>query len=85
MSGPWWISTESGVLIPETAVVISEGKYWCYVEQQPGLFTRTAIDASRPMPGGYFVKEGIAPGATVVTAAAGLLLARETNPSPEAE
>jgi len=77
--------TDSGVLIPETAVVISEGKYWCYVEQQPGVFTRTAIDASRPVPGGYFVKEGIAPGATVVTASAGLLLARETNPSPEAE
>lgn len=77
--------TESGVLIPETAVVISEGKYWCYVEKQPGLFTRTAIDASRPVPGGYFVKAGIAPGEPVVTAAAGLLLARETNPSPEAE
>ena len=78
-------TTESGVLIPETAVVISEGKYWCYVEKQPGVFTRTAIDASRPVPGGYFVKEGIAPGEPVVMAAAGLLLARETNPSSEAE
>ena len=51
---------ESGVIMPETAVVISEGKYWCYVEKQPGVFARTAINASRPIPGGYFVKEGIA-------------------------
>jgi len=76
---------ESGVLIPETAIVISEGQYWCYVEKQPGLFTRTQVDASRPIPGGYFVKEGIASGESVVIAAAGLLLARETNPSAEAE
>jgi hypothetical protein len=76
---------ESGVVVPESAVVISEGKYWCYLEKEPGLFTRTVIDASRPIPGGYFVKDGIAPGDAVVTAAAGRLLARETNPSPEAE
>jgi hypothetical protein len=34
---------------------------------------------------GYFVTEGIAAGDKVVTAAAGLLLARETNPSSEAD
>ena len=78
-------AAESGVLIPEAAVVISEGKYWCYVEKQRGVFTRIAIDASRPIPGGYFVKEGIGAGESVVTASAGLLLARETNPSTEAE
>lgn len=78
-------TTQSGVLIPEAAVVISEGKYWCYVEKQPGVFTRIPIDASRPIPGGYFVKEGIAAGESVVMASAGLLLARETNPSTEAE
>ena len=78
-------STQSGVLVPETAVVISDSQYWCYLEKQPGTFTRTAIDASRPVPGGYFVQEGIAPGDPIVTAAAGLLLARETNPSTEAE
>lgn len=78
-------AAESGVLIPEAAVVISEGQYWCYVEKQPGVFARVPIDASRPIPGGYFVKEGIAAGESVVMASAGLLLARETNPSTEAE
>jgi hypothetical protein len=78
-------AAESGVLIPEAAVVISEGKYWCYVEKQPGVFTRIPIDAGRPIPGGYFVKEGIAAGESVVMASAGLLLAHETNPSTEAE
>jgi len=38
-----------------------------------------------PTDDGYFVKEGIAPGAQVVTSSAGLLLAHETNPSTEAD
>ena len=83
-----WAATdahESGVLIPQAAVVISEDKYWCYVEKQPGTFERVAIDASRPVDGGYFVKGGVAAADRIVTAAAGLLLARETNPSTEAE
>ena len=76
---------ESGLLVPQAAAVISDGKYWCYVEKQPGRFVRTAIDTSRPVTDGYFVKEGIVAGDRIVTVAAGLLLARETNPSPEAE
>ena len=78
-------AAESGVLVPQAAVIISEGKYWCYVEKQPGTFVRRAIDASSAVAGGYFVREGIAAGEPVVTAAAGLLLARETNPSTETE
>jgi hypothetical protein len=77
--------TQTGALVPESAVVISEGKYWCYIEKQPGVFTRTAIDTSRLVQGGYFVTDGVAADETVVTAGAGLLLARETNPSPEAD
>jgi hypothetical protein len=71
--------------VPYSATVISASKYWCYVEEKPGFFVRTAIDPSMPTDDGYFVNEGIAPGARVVTSAAGLLLARETNPSTEAE
>lgn len=78
-------AAEDGVTVPSSATVISASKYWCYVEQKPGLFVRTEIDPSMPTDDGYFVKEGIAPGAQVVTSAAGLLLARETNPSTEAE
>jgi hypothetical protein len=76
---------ESGVLVPPSAVVVSDGKFWCYVERQPGVFTRVPLDISRSMADGYFVGDAIKPGASIVTAAAGLLLARQSNPSSEAE
>ena len=76
---------ESGVLVPASAAVISAGKFWCYVEEKPGTFVRTEFDPNRPTPDGYFVKEGISPGDKIVTASAGQLLARETNPSTEPE
>jgi hypothetical protein len=76
---------ESGILIPSSAVVASDGRYWYYLERQPGEFARTAMDISRPMADGYFVQGGLKGGDLIVTSAAGLLLAREINPSTEAE
>jgi hypothetical protein len=76
--------TESGVLVPPAAVVMSEGRYWCYVERHANVFTRVPLDISRPMADGYFVT-GIKSGERIVTLGAGLLLARQTNPSTEAE
>jgi hypothetical protein len=70
-------AAEAGVVIPFAAVLISGDKYWCYVEEKPGLFVRTELDPSMPTDEGYFVKEGIAAGAKVVTTSAGQLLARE--------
>jgi hypothetical protein len=78
-------AAEAGVIVPFSAVVISGGKYWCYVEQQPGSFVRTEIDTSAPTDDGYFVSAGIAPGAKIVTRSAGELLAREMNPGTAAE
>jgi hypothetical protein len=75
---------ESGVLVPPAAVVMSDGKYWCFVERQAGVFTRVPLDLSRPMADGYFAAT-VKPGERIVTSAAGLLLARQTNPSTEAE
>ena len=74
---------EPGVVVPYPAVVISGGKYWCYVEEKPGQFVRTEIDPSVPTDEGYFVKEGIAAGANIVTTSAGELLARELGASAE--
>jgi len=71
----------AGVVIPFAAVVISGDKYWCYIEEKPGLFVRTEIDAGMPTDEGYFVREGIAAGAKVVTTSAGQLLARELGAS----
>jgi hypothetical protein len=75
----------AGVLVPATALVINAGSYWCYVQRQPGSFVRVPVDTSLPAPGGYLVTRGVAAGEPIVTAAAGLLLARELNPSTEAE
>jgi hypothetical protein len=76
---------EAGVIVPFAAAVISAGRYWCYVEAEPGSFVRTEIDTSMPTDDGYFVKAGITPGAQVVTRSAGELLAREMNPSTAAD
>jgi hypothetical protein len=77
--------TESGILVPPTALVVIDGKYWCFVEREPGVFSRSALDISKPMADGYFVKDSIKPGDLIVTLGQGLLLARQTNPSTEAE
>jgi hypothetical protein len=78
-------AAESGIVVPPTAVVVTDGKYWCFVEREPGVFSRSPVDISRPMADGYFVADSIKPGDLIVTSAAGLLLARQTNPSTEAE
>jgi len=76
---------ESGIVVPPAAVVVVDGKYWCFVEREPGVFSRAPLDISRPTADGYFVKDAIKPGDPIVTSAAGLLLARQINPSSEAE
>jgi hypothetical protein len=75
----------NGVLVPESAVIVSDGKYWCYIQVQTGKFVRKLIDTSRPMSDGYFVTDNIAADDSIVISSAGLLLARETNSSSEAE
>ena len=75
----------AGVVVPAAAAVMSDGKYWCYIEKKPGTFVKSEIDMSRPVPAGYFVTEGVAAGDKVVTAAAGQLLARESGSGSEAE
>jgi hypothetical protein len=74
---------DAGVLIPASAVVITNGQYWCYLEKTAGTFTRVAIDIARPLGDSYFVNDGVAEGDPVVSSSAGLLLARETNSGSE--
>ncbi len=74
---------KSGVVIPAAAAVMSEGRYWCYVEKKPGKFERIEIDTTRPTADGYFVAVGVGAGDEVVTAAAGLLLAKESGSGSE--
>ena len=72
-----------GVLIPTAALVLSGGKFWCYVEKTAGTFVRIEVDTSRPTTGGYVVTEDIKPADKVVITAAGQLLAKETGSSEE--
>jgi hypothetical protein len=76
---------EAGVVVPFSAVVISSGRYWCYIEKRPGVFAKTEIDTGTPTAAGYFIKGPITPGTKLVISSAGELLARETNPSTAAD
>lgn len=76
---------QSGVLVPAAAAILNAGRYWCYVEEKPGQFVRSELDPNLATNEGYFVKEGIEPGAKIVTVSAGQLLARELNPSSAAD
>jgi len=73
-----------GVVVPASAIVVSEGSTWCYVLVEPDTFARRPVDTRMPEGDGYFVTHGLASGDRVVTAGAGLLLAHEANPEPEA-
>lgn len=77
-------SAQQGAWVPAASAVASAGTYWCYIQSAPGTFERKPLDISRPLRDGYFVTD-LKPGASVVTAGAGLLLARELNPDTEAE
>jgi hypothetical protein len=76
---------QQGVMIPAAAVLIYDGKYWCYLEKKPGTFVRAEVSTERPVADGYIVTGTVAAGDKVVITAAGLLLAREANPSSEAD
>ena len=77
---------KTGVVIPMAAILIGEDDTWAFVEPKDGHFEKVRIDTSRPEADGYFIAAdaGIAPGERVVTGSAGLLLARESNPSTDA-
>ncbi len=67
---------------PKEAVILSEDKAWCYAEVAPHTFLRVLLDLSLPLEDGYFVARGISKNQAVVVGGTGLLLARETGPTP---
>ncbi len=72
-----------GVVVPLAAAVMSDGRYWCFVEEKPGTFVKSEIDTARTVAEGYFVTAGVAAGERVVTVAAGQLLAHESGSAAE--
>jgi hypothetical protein len=76
---------QPGVLIPGESVVISESRYWCYIEEKPGTFVKTPIDTGKPFENGYVVTQGVNAGDKVVTQGAAQLLAQESNSGGDAD
>jgi hypothetical protein len=74
-----------GILIPAEAAVISDGKYWCYLEEKPGTFVRTEISSDKPFENGYVVTHGVKAADKVVTRGAAQLLAQESNSGSDAD
>ena len=72
-----------GVEVPAAALVMSEGKYWIYLEREPGTFERVEIRADAPTARGYFITSGVQAGDRVVDSGAGALLAQESNSGGE--
>jgi hypothetical protein len=77
-------TSQAGAKIPAKALVYGESEVWVFVQTAANTFLRTKVDIGRPLDDGYFVNS-VKPGDKVVTDGAGLLLAREINPSTEAE
>jgi hypothetical protein len=76
---------EPGVVIPRSAVVASDGGYWCFLETGADTFERVTVATDRPVDAGYFLTSGVTAGSRVVTNGAGLLLALERSPPAEEE
>jgi len=77
-------ASQAGAKIPARALVYGESEAWVYLQTAENTFLKTKVDISRPLDDGYFVSS-VKPGDKVVVDGAGLLLARETNPSTEVE
>lgn len=69
-----------GVVVPASAVVWSEGKAWIYLRPAATRFVRHVLNAAFRFGGGFFVSQGIPPGAKIVVAGAQTLLSAELSP-----
>jgi biotin carboxyl carrier protein len=66
-----------GVFVPAQAVVQWDGLTWAWLLRGPGRFTRVRVPDDHPLPGGWLVTSGLAPGDSIVVAGAQQLLSEE--------
>lgn len=76
---------QTGVVIPEAALVVYGGETWCYVETAPQTFERRKVPLTMPVPAGYLVEAGFDPGTKVVVRGASTLLSREAEPGDDGD
>jgi hypothetical protein len=67
----------SGVIVPDAAVVRSDGRAWIYVQTGDTTFARREIFLSNSAAGGWFVTNNVAPGDRIVVTGAQTLLSEE--------
>lgn len=67
----------SGVIIPETAIVWHLGQAFVFIKAEDGTFKRRLLPALNQSEGGYFVSNGFAPTEEIVTTGAQTLLSQE--------
>ncbi|AWN14481.1 RND-type multidrug efflux pump, membrane permease [Salinisphaera sp. LB1] len=63
----------NGVVVPDAAVVWSQGSAWAYVAKGGGRFVRQPVRTDTPVPGGWFQASGLDPGSRLVTRGASIL------------
>ncbi|HLH52920.1 MAG TPA: hypothetical protein VKY92_04820 [Verrucomicrobiae bacterium] len=56
-----------GVLVPRSGVVWANGVTWAYQQISEEDFQRTQVTLDSPLPGGWFVANGLKPGDKIVT------------------
>ena len=66
-----------GVVMPGNAIVWWQGKAWAFVQIAPDRFARREVSADTPVPNGWFVSTGLAPGEKIVVRGAQQLLSEE--------
>ncbi|MDB6022897.1 MAG: hypothetical protein JWQ04_2754, partial [Pedosphaera sp.] len=71
----------TGVIIPRSAVVRTDGATWVYVQTGDESFTRKEIALSQPVENGWFVTSGVAANDKVVVTGAQTLLSEELKAS----
>lgn len=74
---------QSGVAVPRSAIVRFNGTAWIYVQTGEETFQRTEAKLERPLQDSWLVREGLKPGAKVVTTGAQELLSEELKGQEE--
>lgn len=66
-----------GIIVPNAAVVWSEGQAWVYRQSAANEFSRQTVPTGTPVEGGYFVTKALSPGDRIVVRGAQSLLSQE--------
>ena len=69
--------TSTGVMIPDSAVVWSQGLPWIYVQKGPANFVRKSISSAQSTDSGWLVMKNISTSERVVVSGAQFLLSQE--------